>query len=131
MTAASGAYQSYDINARNAEEKMGIGMTISWKGFTPGTTLERAVAQYLVALTPYAYALQECEVIVEALPDGGGAIYEACVHLRLCDAHGEAGPVHCTADDADAALREAFGTAKAQLDLLMRRAAPDGMVECP
>ena len=110
---------------------MGIGMTVSWKGFTPDTTLERVAAQYLVALTPYAYALQECEVIVEALPDGGAAIYEACVHLQLCDAHGEAGPVHCTADNADAALREAFGTAKAQLDLLVRRAAPDGKVECP
>lgn len=110
---------------------MGIGMTVAWQGFTPDPTLERAAAQYLVALTPYAYALQECEVIVEALPDGGTAMYEACVHLRLCDAHGEAGPVHCTAADADAALREAFGTAKAQLDLLVRRAAPGGEIECP
>ncbi|GAB6851338.1 MULTISPECIES: hypothetical protein [Paraburkholderia] len=99
---------------------MGIGMQIVYLGFAGSAQIEAEAGAQLVRLFRFASGLAGCHLAIELMRSNGDRDhprYDA--RLDLITPSHELKPVrHCTSDDPNTAVRQAFDEAEKQLEQL-------------
>ncbi|WP_114810561.1 HPF/RaiA family ribosome-associated protein [Paraburkholderia kururiensis] len=95
---------------------MGIGMQIVYLGFAGSAQIEAEAGAQLVRLFRFASALSGCHLAIELMRANGDRVrYDA--RLDLITPSHDLKPVrHCTSDDPNTAIRQAFDEAEKQLE---------------